>query len=547
MRLRRVIAVAKRDLAQELKGRRGWVLPAIMAGLLLPLSGAPIPGAGQIVNQTPQIAVGGDVPDEVLALEFVEKNEAAPVLTFRRDDQGTLLVRGMPIHPEIRRVLDGGRPVVTVEVVRRDLHLPDRSFLFALISASTLTGAVSASIAGERTHKTLVALLSAAITRNELIFGKALAWGGLGAATALLAAFSSILFGHLEPGWWLLPLPTVPIATVAVGLYLVRRASDLIGGTTVTLRVLPAMLAALALLASYIGTTSPLAASAIPLGGALMTSGSTWGNHAGYALISTFSTLGTAALCLTITARDLEESPGISVRQPWGAAALMAAALAVLAWWVPIIGPLLWTAAGNSTITEQLPVFPGIAAGVMGLGLMSFVRGVRARDATDELAISKPPVGAWGWALGVGVVLAVSASVSGLLPGPEGAMMARAQLRMGDSLLPMWTGPAMMVASVLADELLFRGWLQKSVGAPTATAIWILVKAPLDPIRGLVTGGLLAALTRRAGGSVLPAILAHGLWAVLTIAMPTTNAWFALVVGVGAIAAVLWMPALRPR
>jgi len=542
MRPRRIIAIAQRDLAQELKGRRGWVLPAIMAGLLLPLSGAPVPGANQII-QNPTITVSGDVPEDVLAIDFVQEVDEG-LLSFRRDEQGTLLVRGMPIHPQIRAALDGGEPAVTVQVARRDVRLPNRSLLFALISASTLTGAVSGSIAGERTHKTLVALLAASITRMELICGKALAWGGMGAATALLAATVSIVLGRLDAGWWLLPLPTVPIATVAVGLFLVRRASDLIGGTTVTLRVLPAMLAALGLLASFVGTTSPLAASAIPLGGALMTAGSTWGGHAGPALLSTASTLLTTALCLWLTARDLEESPGTSVRQPWAAAAVLLGFLAALAWWIPIIGPILWTAAGNPQITEQLPARPGIAAGVMGLGLMSMVRGARARDAAEALSFRNPIAGTWGWALWVGVALAITASVSGLVPMADDPLLARARLRMADGMVPVWAGPTLMLGSILADEFLFRGWLQKTVGGPTATVIWTVVKAPFDPIRGLLTGGMLAMLTHRAGGSVLPAILAHGIWALLTIAVPGINPWLALIIGLAMVAAIRWIPPL---
>ncbi len=540
MRIARVIAIAQRDLAQELKGRRGWILPAIMAGLLLPLSGAPVPGASQLVD-TPITTVSGDVPDEVAALENVQVADAGQ-LSFRRDEKGVVLVRGMPIPPTIRRALDGERPVVTVSQVRRDVHVPNRSLLFALISASTLTGAVSASIAGERTHKTLAALLAAAITRNELIVGKALAWGGLGAATSLIAAAISIALGRLDAGWWLLPLPTVPIATVAVGLFLVRRASDLIGGTTVSLRVLPALLAASGLASAFVGTTSPLAASAIPLGGALMTAGSTWGGHASYALMASASTLATTAICLAYTARDLEESPGTSGRQPVAAAAILIGLLALLAWWVPIAGPILWAAAGNPSITEQLPVRAGIVAGVVGLALMSMVHAARARDAMEALSVRRAPSGAYVWALWIGVALAVTASVSGLIPTADDPLLARMRLRMTDGLMPVWTGPGLVLLSILADELLFRGWLQKTVGGPAATAIWIVVKTPLDPIRGLVTGGLLAALTRRAGGSVLPAIVAHGIWALAAIAAPSIAPWLALAIGVAAIAATRWMP-----
>ena len=85
------------------------------------------------------------------------------------------------------------------------------------------------------------------------------------------------------------------------------------------------------------------------------------GGHASYALISTASTLATTAICLAYTARDLEESPRVSGRQPWGVAAVLVGLLAVMAWWIPVIGPILVAGAGNPVITDQPPVGSGIA------------------------------------------------------------------------------------------------------------------------------------------------------------------------------------------
>ena len=519
MRINRIVAVAQRDLAQELKGRRGWVLPAIMAGLLLPVSGAPLPSLNPGV-QTNRFMVSGDVPPEIAALDSVTETPSDGRLQFRREGEGPIVVSGTTIPPEIRQVLDAGTPTVTVHAVTRTVRVPNRSLLFALISASTLTGAISASIAGERTHRTLGTLLTAAITRYELILGKALAWGGLGAVSSLVAAAVPIALGRVDAGWWLLPLPTVPIATVAIGLFMVRRASDLIGGTTVTLRVLPAILAGSGITATFVGMNEPLAGAVVPLGGALMTAGSTWGGHAGPAILSTVSTLALTAVCLVYTARDLEESPGRSGRQPWAAASAGVLLTALSLWWVPFLVPNLWAAAGNATLADQLPIRASVVAGIAGFGLMSVVHAARSGDAAKALSVYRPPSGSWRWALVVGLALVWASSASGLIPLPDSPPLARARLRMADGQLPLWAGPGWMLASVVANELLFRGWLQRIGGPIVSVVAWTVVKAPLDPIHGLLTGGLLSTLTVHSGGSVLPAVLAHATWALLTLVAP---------------------------
>jgi ABC-type Na+ efflux pump permease subunit len=522
MRLRRVIAIAQRDLSQEIKGRRGWVLPAVMAGLLLPVSGMPLRVTPPTVERS-DFTVSGEVPERVLAIDFVTEVPEEGQLDFRRDPDDKLVVSGSIIPSAIRDTLDDGAPTVSLHTVSRHLPIPSRSLLFALISASTLTGAISASIAGERAHRTLTALLTAAITRNELIAGKALAWGGLGALSSLVAAFVTIALGRLDIGWWILPLPTVPIATVALGLFLVRRASDLIGGTTVTLRVLPALLAGSGLLALLVGQQSPIAGAAIPLGGALMTAGSTWGGNAGPALVATLSTSALTALCLGYTALDLQESPGRSKGQPWPAACLFLTLAALCVWWVPFGSPALWAAAGNATLADQLPIRASVTAGIVGLTLMLFVKAASSRDAASALSWRPAPTRAWAAAVLVGIALIFAAVASDGLAFPQSPLLAQTRLRMSAGMLPLWVGPGWMCIGIVTDELLFRGWLQKLGGPWVSLCVWTLVKTPLDPLYGLCTGGLLSALTIRAKGSVRPAILAHALWAGLSVVMPSVS------------------------
>jgi len=530
MRPDRVIAIAQRDLAQELKGRRGWVLPAIMAGLLLPVSGAPLPSV-QRGMQAPRVTVSGEVPPEVVALEEVELIPEGGSLLFSRAPGGPLVLSGSSIPAAVRDTLDAGEPTVTLHPVTRTIRVPNRSLLFALISASTLTGAISASIAGERTHRTLGTLLTAAITRAELVAGKVMAWGGLGALTSLIAAAVSIALGRLEAGWWLLPLPTVSIATVALGLFLVRRASDLVGGTTVTLRVLPAVLAGTGIASTLVGMSYPVVGAAIPLGGALLTAGSTWGGSPSLAILSAASTLALTGVCLFFTARDLEEHPGRSGRQPWSAAVLGATLMAGALWWIPFGMPTLWGVAGNTTLATQLPIRASAIAGLLGLGLMIGVQASRARDPIVALSLHRPRTPLWGWIAVVGVALACAAASSQLLPLPESPALARVRLRLADGLLPLWAGPTWVILSILVHELLFRGWIQRIGGPVVSVLAWTAVMTPLDPLHGLLTGSLLAALTVRAGGSVWPAIGAHTAWAVVVFTTPAVPAIPGLALG----------------
>ncbi|MER2507888.1 MAG: hypothetical protein ABTQ27_03915, partial [Amaricoccus sp.] len=84
--------------------------------------------------------------------------------------------------------------------------------------------------------------IAAAVTREEIVLGKWLAWAGYGVFAAMSAATVSIALGRVEPGWWLFPLPTVAMGSVALALYLVRHTTDVVSGAATSLRVLPALL-----------------------------------------------------------------------------------------------------------------------------------------------------------------------------------------------------------------------------------------------------------------------------------------------------------------
>jgi len=455
------------------------------------------------------------VPERVLALpSTVPVGKPPAAIVFRRDEDGRLEAGPRNLPPHVRRALDRGEPVV-----RRVVHTPPtpgRTLLLALIAASTLTGAVSSSVAGERTARTLATLLAAGVTRTEIVLGKWLAWGGAGAVSTMLAASVALALDRVEVGWWLLPLPLVPLGTVAIGLALVRRATDVIAGTAVSLRVLPALLVAAGLLAWMAGRTSPLLGAAVPLGGALVAAGDTWEGPLP-ALLAAVSTGLTIGVCLHVTARDLDETIGQPAPPGPLALTLRTGLLAAGMWWTPVVTAAMWAAAGNPKIIASLSAEEGMVAGGLGLVLMTVM--VTAREGADARPwLRLPSLLDMGLAIVIGSALATTSLVAGL-PIQSGGLLADMSALLEHALQPSLLTPAALIVVVLGQELIFRGWLAARVGPVASTLCWIAVVAPLDPIRGLISGAALAYLTHRAEGSAVPAIVARFAWAAAALAI----------------------------
>ena len=153
LRPRVVLAIARRDLATQLRGRRGWVLPFIAAILLAPLAAAPLPS---FAPGPPQgaLAVSGDVPEAVSSLEGIAQVPQGGIRFIAEDER--LVVQGAGVPPNIREVLDAGDAAIVVrDVPAEPWPVPGRALVLALLASSILTGAVSESIPGERSRHTL--------------------------------------------------------------------------------------------------------------------------------------------------------------------------------------------------------------------------------------------------------------------------------------------------------------------------------------------------------------------------------------------------------
>lgn len=509
MRPSRILAIARRDLRMEFAGRRGAALPLIASALLFPLAASP--PLADLQELAPPIRVTGSPPPAVVALDDVVAVavDDDPDVGFSAQPDG-LHVYGRRIDRRVRDALSTLEPGLETRVIEgTPLPVPQRSLLLALLSASILTGGIGQSIPGERTSRTLETLLTTSVSRAEIVAGKCLAWASFGGGFALLATLATLFLGRQPPGWWVLPVPLVSLGTVALGFWLVRRANDVIGGTTVAIRVLPAALTILGLAAWWIGLSSPLLGAAVPLGGALVAAGAIWPGPAP-ALVSTASTLALVAVALQGAARDLDA--GERAQDDRGLlAALTTTGMAWAGWWAAILGALVWTIAGAPERTALFTTAQGWSGGAAVLGLLVLVKWGRALDPSRALGTHRSSAAAWPLAVLAGPVFALALA----LPDAPVTLAEQAAARLhapfaSGTALDLSTATAFLAAAV-AQELLFRGWLRRQIGSVGATVAATLVLFPLAPLQGLAANGLLAALVERSGGSVWPAVLARAL------------------------------------
>jgi membrane protease YdiL (CAAX protease family) len=507
-----VLTIARRDLAIQLRGRRAWVLPLIAAVLLVPLASVPIPLRSAGPAAPPQVVVSGEVPDALDAHPDIARGDHGVPIRRAGD---ALVVRADPVPAALRRALDQALdpspPPAVAYVAGPTMPLPGRTLLLALVAASLLTGAVSESLPGERGQRTLEALLTAAIRRDEIIFGKGLAWGGIGAIVSLAAGFVAIGSGLATLGPWILALPLVAPATVALGLFLVRHTADLVGGATVSLRVLPAVLSTLGLVAWGVGLWSPALGASIPLGGALVAAGDTWPGWGPPALAAAMT--GGVTLGLLIgAARGLErEVPREDDGSKWRAAALIGW-LAAASWGLAL-GPTLWAPAGNPALAANLSPAAGVLASALALLMLSGVviagPGGWRRVRLDARASVR-----WAWAL----LLAPALFGIALVPEPAQLPVAPSLVaRLDLALHPGAAGVAVAALAVVAQEVSFRGLLPRALARGHnpglaaelgAVAVWTAIAAPHAPVTGALIGLALSALAR-ATGSIVPGLAAR--------------------------------------
>lgn len=526
MRLQRILAVAWRDLHLVNSGKGWWKLPLLALALLLPAGAAPLPIPTH-PDERPAMVVG-PVPQALQ--DHVQRGRRGSG-RFVAEEPPTL--RTFSIPPQLRTALDSaGLPgaVVRVERLGGLPDLPGRSLLVALLALSLLTGPLAESLAGERRRGTLETLLTAGLSRWELVAGKWFAWTASASLITGLVAVVGMLDGSQDPGLWPLGLPLVAGNAVALGLWLGRQAPDEVAGATRTMRALPVAAVLLAGVAYALREVHPALGAAVPLGGALLVAG----DVSRSALEVGACALGSAAACglaLWHTGRDLTRMQSASGR--W--AGLGVLGLAAMAWWVPAAGPSLWSVAGNPDVAARASAPAALATGgalLLGLVLVQQVR------AHQSIWPKRPDLATALIALAVGAALAASAALSGVVPWPEAPLLAALRGRMASGLAPGWIGLGVVLVAV-GHEAFFRGWVQQRWGVLGSVVAWTLIISPLDPVRGVISGLALALLARR-GGWVAAAV-AHLAWALTSSHLSFAVPWVA---GVAAVVAVV-APLLR--
>ena len=509
LRLSRVYAIASRDWALQLgRGRMAVGLPILAACLLGPVAALPAREPPDLARRL--LSVSGDVPDAVRASPAVRVLPGPNTdIRFETAPDGQPVVVTRWITDGVRETLDAAAPGTHPEVVdvRVERKLPSRSLIVALITGSILTGAVAEALPGERSRKTLETLLAAAVTRLEIVIGKWLAWGGFGVIACVAATALSVGFGRQVAGPWAIAAPLVPLGTVAAGLYLVRRSTDVVGGATIAIRVLPAALAGLGIFAWALGEfVSPWAGAAIPIGGALVASGDIWPVLP--TLLAAATTAIPTAAALIATARDLEVD-GATASAPGRTFIAASSAIGAVAWWVATSTPALWTAAGNPHVGEDMGPDRSALAGVFTFGTLSLV------------ALGRPDAKPAVWSRGIARTGLAAATGGALLwLAPSGAApwtsptLGEIAQRMHDAVAADKLSLLVSVPLIVVTELWFRGVARDRMGRIGALAVWVLAASPLDPLGGLCTGAILLAAAET--GGIGAAIAAHFVAAALS-------------------------------
>jgi len=494
--VRSVLAIARQDLLHELRGRRGYVLASVTALLLAPISTAPIPE----YHPPPDVfTVTGDVPDAVRALPNVAVTEAGHAQAeFVQPTQGPLIVRAKRLTREARVALDGGVPVIDTRSAPREVPIPRRSLLIALLSAAVLTGSVSESIGGERSRHTLETLLVAAVRREQVVLGKWLAWAAVGGTSALLSAAVAIAFGRLPLGLWLIAVPLVAAQAVALGLFLMRFAKDALTGATVTMRWMPVALGASTLFTWRLGLDHPWLAAFVPLGGAAIAAGNTFSGA--FVPLACIGAVGWTALLIELTAIAIGQDPPPldPVAQRFREVAT-SAALAFACIQPGIIGPFVWIYAQRPDLVPTGSVTAGLATAATALFVLTGLRWLRH----DR----PPPRIAEAWTAREALV-AVALAAASFLPLPALYTAGNASLleRVDLGLHPLAGGTLAGGALLVAQEVFFRGWLLRHVGVIGATAAWVAAVGLHDPLYAALSGVALALFGSRGAAPLTAAI-----------------------------------------
>ena len=179
--------------------------------------------------------------------------------------------------------------------------------------------------------------------------------------------------------------------------------------------------------------------------------------------------------------------------------ALIIGSLASMAWWLPTLVPLLWAEAGKRPPHPRTLVHRRLLAGAVGLLTFTAVRAGQATNPVEDLGLPRiTQLGSWLWGLGGGVAVWLVSAAVGWASLPGGRFLEAVAMRLDAAIQPIDASFGVLAAVILADELLFRGWLPRAVGHGWAAVVYAVIKAPLDPIGAVCLAGTMDSLASTA-------------------------------------------------
>jgi hypothetical protein len=500
-RLARVWALAVQDWRVVLGGRGWFRLPSLAVAILLPAAALQLPqGPIGPPRERAPVAVSGPIPFSLQGIATEDEGSETRIV-----ETDPIRVDG-PIPDDLRRGLDRnlGPPTVQVRLTAPDVGAIRPVFVL-LLAISLLTGPLSESLPAERSERTLEVLLSSSITRLELVLGKWLAWTLAAVGAALVSVAGGLLSGAIEPGGWIVGIPLAIAVVVALALWLVRNAGDVVGGATIPMRVLPVVAMVLLAAAWWSSGYAHVLGAAVPVGGALLLTGDVVG---GTACIATAIATHVAAVAFLLwrTADALQEIDPKETPERWRSVALVVAP--IFLWWIAIGGSGVWDMAGH-----PVPTASAVSSGLAGGAILLLLGGVIAGQPRGVVMRFSPvPLRSVAIAVVAGAVLAAAMPVLPAVPSPL--------LGPPTERLAALAYPAGLVGLVvlLGQELVFRVVVPDRAGALVAVLAWTVAITPFDPLGGLLSGTVLMALA--GGGGIVPVLLARGTWWAIATLLP---------------------------
>ena len=181
----RVFAIAARDLRHELKGRRGLLFPAVLAGLLIPTATVRPPPILPTLAGGNAIQLTGEVPAAIREAYPPNDDPKTRRLDFARHPDGALIVRGGIVPVEMR---DLGWGAAALRLERSGpMRVPGRSLLFALLGIP-LTGPPALSAASGRPAPPPA---DRSREPGRIVLGKCVAWDARALASLLAIPWRS--------------------------------------------------------------------------------------------------------------------------------------------------------------------------------------------------------------------------------------------------------------------------------------------------------------------------------------------------------------------